>query len=505
MPATVADKTSLHLTNLFSELEALRTDIVDEGESLVDQWANWIRRAEFAPSARNLACYLALRRRDLCALQEELARFGLSSLGRSESRATESLTAIAALVARAAGIPAEQQPNLPSRGDFVAGNQRLDEESLRVFGIPNPHRRTRIMVTLPPTAADDVDFLRGLLQRGMEIVRINCAHDDETTWAGMIRSLRAAEQQLGMPPRTRVLMDLGGPKLRTTTFEGQSDKHRFNIGDSFWLARAPSDAPQGDRAIGCSLPEVIGQLRHGDPVWVDDGELGGRITDRRHGAVQVQITQAPSDGKRLKADKGLNFPATELAVPALTDADLAALPFVAEHADLVGYSFVQGAEDVARLQSALESAGRRGAKAPALMMKIETRRAVRNLPEIIVASAGRNPTAVMIARGDLAVELGYQRLAEIQEEILWLCEAASVPVVWATQVLESLAKRGQPSRSEITDAAMGVRAECVMLNKGPYILEAVDMLSDVLQRMEAHHRKKTARLRALQSWQALFA
>jgi len=262
--------------------------------------------------------------------------------------------------------------------------------------------------------------------------------------------------------------------------------------------------PAGERAIGCSLPEVIGQLAHGDPVWVDDGELGGQVTERRHGAVRVQITHAPSDGKRLKADKGLNFPASELAVPALTEADLAALPFVSRHADIVGYSFVQGADDVARLQSALESAGRRGAQAPALLMKIETRRAVRNLPEIIVAAAGRNPAAVMIARGDLAVELGYQRLAEIQEEILWLCEAASVPVVWATQVLESLAKRGQPSRGEITDAAMGVRAECVMLNKGPYILDAVDMLADVLQRMEAHQRKKTARLRALQSWQALF-
>jgi len=504
MPTTVADKTSLHLANLYTELEALRADIADEGEGLVDQWASWIRRADFAPSARNLACYLALRRRDLCALQEELTRFGLSSLGRSESRTLESLAATTALLARAAGVAEARQPALPARGDFIAGNRRLEEECLRVFGVPTPHRRTRIMVTLPDTAADDSELLRGLLQRGVELVRINCAHGDEANWAAMIDRLRATERKLGLPPRTRVLMDLAGPKLRTTTFAGASDKPRYGVGDCFWLARAPSDVPAGERAIGCSLPEVIGQLAHGDPVWVDDGELGGQVTERRHGAVRVQITHAPSDGKRLKADKGLNFPASELAVPALTEADLAALPFVSRHADIVGYSFVQGADDVARLQSALESAGRRGAQAPALLMKIETRRAVRNLPEIIVAAAGRNPAAVMIARGDLAVELGYQRLAEIQEEILWLCEAASVPVVWATQVLESLAKRGQPSRGEITDAAMGVRAECVMLNKGPYILDAVDMLADVLQRMEAHQRKKTARLRALQSWQALF-
>ncbi len=504
MPTAVADKTSLHLANLYTELETLRADIADEGDGLVDQWAGWIRRADFAPSARNLACYLALRRRDLCALQEELARFGLSSLGRSESRTLESLAAITALVARAAGVPEAHQPAVPARGDFIAGNRRLEEECLRVFGVPSAHRRTRIMVTLPDSAADDPHLLRELLQRGVELVRINCAHGDEASWAATIDKLRHTEHQLGLPPRTRVVMDLAGPKLRTTTFAGASDKPRFGVGDNFWLARAPSDVPAGERAIGCSLPEVIGQLAHGDPVWVDDGELGGQVSERRHGAVRIQITHAPSDGKRLKADKGLNFPASELAVPALTEADLAALPFVARHADIVGYSFVQGADDVARLQSALESAGRRGAQAPALLMKIETRRAVRNLPEIIVSAAGRNPTAVMIARGDLAVELGYQRLAEIQEEILWLCEAASVPVVWATQVLESLAKRGRASRGEITDAAMGVRAECVMLNKGPYILDAVDMLADVLQRMEAHQRKKTARLRALQSWQALF-
>jgi pyruvate kinase len=104
---------------------------------------------------------------------------------------------------------------------------------------------------------------------------------------------------------------------------------------------------------------------------------------------------------------------------------------------------------------------------------------------------------VMIARGDLAVECGFERLAEIQEEILWICEAAHIPVIWATQVLETLAKTGRPSRAEITDAAMGERAECVMLNKGPHIDRAVAVLDDILRRMEGHQRKKSARLRAL--------
>jgi pyruvate kinase len=103
----------------------------------------------------------------------------------------------------------------------------------------------------------------------------------------------------------------------------------------------------------------------------------------------------------------------------------------------------------------------------------------------------------MIARGDLAVECGFERLAEVQEEILWMCEAAHVPVIWATQVLESLAKEGFPSRAEITDAAMSERAECVMLNKGPHIREAVAVLDDILQRMETHVTKKRSMLREL--------
>ena len=106
----------------------------------------------------------------------------------------------------------------------------------------------------------------------------------------------------------------------------------------------------------------------------------------------------------------------------------------------------------------------------------------------------------MIARGDLAVECGYERMAEVQEEILWACEAAHLPVVWATQVLETLARTGLPSRAEITDAAMGERAECVMLNKGPHILDAMRMLDDILRRMQAHQAKKRPLLRALKSW-----
>ena len=134
------------------------------------------------------------------------------------------------------------------------------------------------------------------------------------------------------------------------------------------------------------------------------------------------------------------------------------------------------------------------------MLKIETPLALRNLPDLIVTAGGTVPVGVMIARGDLAVEIGFDRLSEIQEEILWLCEAAQVPVIWATQVLEGMVRDGQASRAEVTDAAMSQRAECVMLNKGPHVVEAVRFLRGVLTRMDRHQTKKSPRLGPLHLW-----
>lgn len=141
-----------------------------------------------------------------------------------------------------------------------------------------------------------------------------------------------------------------------------------------------------------------------------------------------------------------------------------------------------------------------GAADVGLILKIETPSAFSRLPEILLDSMRSRLVGIMIARGDLAVEAGYERMAELQEEILWLCEAAHLPVIWATQVLDQLARTGQPSRAEVTDAAMAQRAECVMLNKGPHVDTAIVVLDDILRRMSGHQRKKTALLRALRSW-----
>lgn len=246
--------------------------------------------------------------------------------------------------------------------------------------------------------------------------------------------------------------------------------------------------------VSCVPPEIVDQLEAGHRVWIDDGRIGATVERVDQEGALLKIFRAPLKGARLGPERGLNFPDTRLELSVLSETDLRTLDFVAEHADIVGYSFVQDAKGMDQLVTALEQ---RNARRLGIIAKIETRSAVQNLQEIIIHGAGRHPFGVMIARGDLALEIGYQRLAEIQEEILWICEAAHVPVVWATQVLESMVKEGIPSRAEITDAAMSERAECVMLNKGPFVLEAIDVLADVLNRMDSHQHKKMAQFRAL--------
>jgi pyruvate kinase len=295
-------------------------------------------------------------------------------------------------------------------------------------------------------------------------------------------------------------MDLAGPKVRAARVLCPEGK-RVHVGETFLLRDSAPDASLQayEVQVECSLPELVAPLKAGQRVFIDDGSIACRVERLVDEGALLRVLHTKPRGGRLAPEKSINAPDTDFRVASLTAKDLEDLDFVVEHADAVEFSFVQDVEDVLSLQRELE---KRRARRPLLpvVLKIETARAVSHLPELIVAAGARQQVAVMIARGDLAVEIGYERLAEIQEEILWVAEAASVPVIWATQVLERFVKKGTPSRAEVSDAAMGERAECVMLNKGPYVAEAVTILDDILGRMETHQRKKTPHLRALRSW-----
>jgi pyruvate kinase len=241
--------------------------------------------------------------------------------------------------------------------------------------------------------------------------------------------------------------------------------------------------------IACQQPEVFEYLSPGEAISLNDGKISGVIRVISDEQLEVEITKAKPTGSRLRGQRGINFPDSDIRLPGLTKTDEENLVFIAEHADAVSLSFIRKPNDVEVLLAALDelSASQLG-----LIIKVETSKGFKSLPKVMLAAMQRYPVAVMIARGDLAVECGWARLAELQEEILWVCEAARVPVMWATQVLEQEAKKGLPSRAEITDAAQSQRADCVMLNKGPHILAAIRTLDSILRGMQSLHFRKTS-------------
>jgi pyruvate kinase len=233
--------------------------------------------------------------------------------------------------------------------------------------------------------------------------------------------------------------------------------------------------------ISCSLNEIFTDTEVGEPVLLDDGKIEGYIEEKKGNELVIRISWADDKGSTLRADKGINLPESTLNLRGLTKKDKEDLEFVARNADVVNVSFVNTVEDVEDIKKALNEID---GTHLGVILKIETKQGYRNLPEILLNAMQMHPIGVMIARGDLAVEVGWQKLAEVQEEILKICSAAHIPDIWATQVLENLAKKGRPSRAEITDAAMAQRADCIMLNKGPHIISAINMLDNIIRSMQ---------------------
>ena len=508
-PLASADRSSQgrarghELVALIERLSAIQEGLCEAAEG----WRPWVegRDADRDASARNLLQYLALRGHDLRDLQDRLAALGLSSLGGSEGHVEASVGAVLDALCAIAGRPVESLSGLEPIG-FTRSRDVLAVRTAALLG-PIPRRRpTRIMVTMPAEAATDAGLVREMLVAGMDCMRINCAHDSAPAWHAMRDNLRLAEDETRRT--ARLLVDLPGPKLRTgplaaqTTSDRKGDYVRLRIGDRLLLTRADDVAgPQPGEGvppqIRCSLPEAFAATRRGHHVWLDDGKLGGVVEAVDRDSIELRITSAGPKGAKLRAGKGINLPDATLEIDLLGSHSTDALCFAAECADIVGLSFVSRAREVQRVNEYLDQHGR---PEIGMILKIETRRAFEHLPGMLLAALGcQRPAGVMIARGDLAVECGYERLAEVQEEILWLCQAAHLPVIWATQVLDQLAKTGRPSRAEITDAAMGQHAECVMLNKGPRIVEAISVLDDILRRMDRHHHKQRSLLPQLHS------
>lgn len=601
---------------------------------------------KYYASARNLLHYVAFRSLDIAELQESLASSGLSSLEGCEAHTMASVNSISSILRSLLHAPkvdianfgekhhhsssngqkkpssGTQIPSDRARGNYRSGNtsetsfsdewsnatppqvetlQTMFAEDISfqdgnsalcnnaelLLGPSPPGRRTQVMVTLPSEAAEDDDLIPNLFHSGMNVARVNCAHDGPEVWKKMADKVRYYSQLLEIP--CRIMMDLAGPKLRTGPIQpGPSvikiKPSKDSIGDVIspacvWLSEEgirpsgerisdicipivgkprwakklqPGDvmkfkdvrgrarellvvgkgsgaskggiwcecsngsyiqsgtelvaipAGSGDKKVKitvgelpeveeaivlrsgdklllkresvlgkpaqldktgkvitpamvtCTLEQVFDTAKPGESVKFDDGKISGIITSVSPSEICVNITEAGDHkGRKLRSEKAINFPESSLSVRGLTLKDAKDLDFVVENADILALSFVNGPADVHTLQ---EELAKRGAEELGIVMKIETELGFQTLPSILLqAMETKNPIGVMVARGDMAVECGWQRLAEIQDQILLICEASHVPAIWATQVLEGLAKSGLPSRAEITDAASGSR------------------------------------------------
>ncbi len=244
--------------------------------------------------------------------------------------------------------------------------------------------------------------------------------------------------------------------------------------------------------ISCTNPEIFKEVKPNEPILFDDGKIEGVIKKVNEERIVVEIVQTPPGGAKLRGDKGINLPKSKLSIQGLTKKDRKDLEFVAKHADVVNFSFVNSPKDVRELIEALDKLKVKNKLG--IILKIETQAAFNSLTSILLEAMSVYPVGVMIARGDLAIEAGWQNIGRVQQEILALCTAAHLTDVWATQVLERMAKKGIPSRAEITDAVMSQRADCVMLNKGPYILQAIRLLDVILREMDPYRDKNVPML-----------
>lgn len=595
--------------------------------------------AEAAPTHRagaiNLVHYSELRQRDIRKIQNDLEQIGATRLSTTEPAVLPRLKVAHNVVAAYAGESLKYRGE-EVRNAFAEADDILEDHADILFGTSLDETHSRIMVTLPTEAGDDMDVVRRFVDAGMELARINCAHDGPEVWRRMINNVRSAAQDAGR--EVYVAMDLAGPKVRTGEIEpgpevGRARVTRAKSGhvltpaklwltpkghdappipelpgrptlplqvEPDWLAQVEidsiislhdnrdskrqftvtrvitgndgSDVPQavlaegqrnayisnstllehdwvktrvsgvpaveqklrmraGDRLIltddqapadpqpgwtpriSCTLPEAIKAIQVGQRVLFDDGSIAGRAVDKQltedgHTEIVLDIGYAGVDGTNLAAYKGINLPETELPLPSLTPEDLEALEFVAQHAEIANVSFIRDAEDVAFVLDHLEriASGADSEEAAqrtrnlGIVLKIETIPAFENLAQILLEGMRHPKLGIMIARGDLAVELGFDRMAEVPRLIAQLAEAAHVPTIMATQVLENLAKSGLPTRAEITDAAYALRAEAVMLNKGPHITDAIRILNTLSVKLGRSQRKNRQILRQIGSW-----
>lgn len=334
---------------------------------------------------------------------------------------------------------------------------------------------TKIVATVSDKRCD-TEFIRSLVDAGVNVVRMNSAHLDYEGFKKIVDNTRAANSSLG------IMMDTKGPEIRTTpTADGESIE--FHTGDMVRIYGNPGGVTTHSK-ICLNYQDIAKTLNPGNRLLIDDGELGFMVTEKESDCL---IARAENSGN-LGSRKSVNLPGVSVDLPAVTERDRRNIGYAVElGVDFIAHSFVRSAADVKEVQDILDSYGA-GTK---IISKIENQEGIDNFDEILDASYG-----IMVARGDLGIEVPAERIPGIQNMMVNKCIVAHKPVIVATQMLHSMIEHPRPTRAEISDVANAVyqRADAMMLSGetayGKYPVEAVRIMTSVAREVEASLRSK---------------
>lgn len=336
----------------------------------------------------------------------------------------------------------------------------------------SPTRRTKIVATIGP-ASRSPEMIQKLMLAGMNVARLNFSHGSYDDHAVNIRQLRAVAEELDMP--LTLLQDLQGPKIRV----GDLPDDGIELKKDASITLVPLEDFQGEaNTVAIDYPYVAEEATPGTQVLLDDGLLELTVEKIQGKAVMCRVTT----GGILKSHKGVNFPTLNLRLPSMTDKDRQDLAFgVEQGVDIISLSFVRRAEDVQELKALLAE---KGARIPVLA-KLEKPQAIANLESIVDEC-----DAIMVARGDLGVEMSAEKVPLIQKRIIRLCNQKGIPVITATQMLDSMIRNPRPTRAEVSDVANAIidGTDAVMLSGesavGDYPVQAVEMLARIATDVE---------------------
>lgn len=333
-------------------------------------------------------------------------------------------------------------------------------------------KKTKIVATIGP-GSESPETLSALVGAGMNVTRINMSHGDHPEHRARIAAIRSVAEKLGTP--LAVLQDLSGPKIRTGTYTTE----RITIEAGQELTLTTEEIVGDAHRIFVNYPKLPEEVREGSVIMLDDGKKKLVVEQTSGTEIRCRVVV----GGELKSRRGVNIPGAYLSVSSVTKKDELDLAFgIAEKVDLIALSFVRRAEDVFKLKGLLKEAG----KTIPVIAKIETQESIDNLSEILAAADG-----VMVARGDLAIEVPTEQVPLLQKRIVREATALGKPVIIATQMLESMIQSPVPTRAEVSDVANAIfdGADAVMLSEesalGKYPVEAVQMMTRIAETTEA--------------------